>query len=812
MYEGMPSSYYYYYKSGGISYPSAGGYTIKYVRYIDVLTDDPQPAPTADFSAKIKTDRITNGGFESLLSGWTTQGNVITTSTRESGTYGVMLNATLDHPANISQQVDLTGISSLRFWGKLYSAPKKYFEVLFDGEAVAYPVGVGVTPGLTPVVYVIDVSGYTGTHTFTFNAVNDDETSARTTGYLDNIEAMVDGTSGPVPLTVQFADLSIKMENPYGRSWKWDFNNDGTVDSTVMNPSYTYSTPGTYTVNLTVTTPGGSDTEIKTDYITVLGPPPVANFSGRINTTFNGGFETGNLSGWTATGRASIQTGQKHSGSYAVNINTTSGVTQSSVSQSVNLTNVSQISYYSYISVTTTGNLTVLIDGAQNERYNSPVSTWTHHTIDTSSYSGLHTIRFEVNRGDSGTKNILAYLDDIETMSQPPGSIYGSPPLTVYFNDTSTNSPTSWFWTFGDGGTSTEQNPVHTYTGSNLYPVSLNATNANGSDIETKTAYVVTGTPSSPVADFSANITSGMAPLPVKFTDLSTNIPTSWQWAYKNATGNWTIFATTQNPEYTFPAGTYDINLTATNSGGSDDEIKTGFIVSELVEIPDANFTATPRNGTAPLTVQFNDTSTNTPTSWKWAYKNTSGTWTQFATTQNPEYTFPAGVYDINLTATNAAGSNDEIKIAYINATSYTPYIDIDISGSIDTWNFQTGTNEDNESVDLTVDTNMASWTVTVHDAMNSGKPAGTEGKMAEWSSISGYIASGEFLENALKVKSGDETYVTLSGDPQDLQSGTDQGILPFDITFRQDVAETDPALENGHQYHIVVTFTGGTA
>ena len=122
MYEGLPSSYYYYFVSGGISYPSLGGYTLKYVRWIDVYSNDPQPSPIADFSAKINTGRIVNGGFESLFSGWTTQG-AVTTSTgsyRESGTYGCKLYATLDNDASISQDVDLTGVTTLRFWRVFY--------------------------------------------------------------------------------------------------------------------------------------------------------------------------------------------------------------------------------------------------------------------------------------------------------------------------------------------------------------------------------------------------------------------------------------------------------------------------------------------------------------------------------------------------------------------------------------------------------------------------------------------------------------------------------------------------------------------
>lgn len=67
----------------------------------------------------------------------------------------------------------------------------------------------------------------------------------------------------------------------------------------------------------------------------------------------------------------------------------------------------------------------------------------------------------------------------------------GDVPLNVTFTDLSTNTPTSWAWDFGDGGTSTSQNPTHSYASAGTYTVSLVATNAGGSDTETKTSYVV---------------------------------------------------------------------------------------------------------------------------------------------------------------------------------------------------------------------------------------------------------------------------------------------------------------------------------
>jgi PKD repeat protein len=60
----------------------------------------------------------------------------------------------------------------------------------------------------------------------------------------------------------------------------------------------------------------------------------------------------------------------------------------------------------------------------------------------------------------------------------------------VNFTDLSTNSPTQWSWTFGDGGTSAQQNPSRSYAAPGQYTVTLTATNANGSDTETKQNYI----------------------------------------------------------------------------------------------------------------------------------------------------------------------------------------------------------------------------------------------------------------------------------------------------------------------------------
>ena len=77
-------------------------------------------------------------------------------------------------------------------------------------------------------------------------------------------------TTGTAPLTVQFTDASTNAPT----AWSWNFGDGRT--SIAQSPSHTYSTAGTYTVALTVTNAGGSDTETKNGYITVSAAPPTA--------------------------------------------------------------------------------------------------------------------------------------------------------------------------------------------------------------------------------------------------------------------------------------------------------------------------------------------------------------------------------------------------------------------------------------------------------------------------------------------------------------------------------------------------------
>ena len=170
-----------------------------------------------------------------------------------------------------------------------------------------------------------------------------------------------------------------------------------------------------------------------------------------------------------------------------------------------------------------------------------------------------------------------------------------------------------------------------------------------------------------PGADFSVNTTSGNAPLTVAFTDASIGTPTAWYWDFGDG-GESRV----SNPVHSFTAaGEYTVHLTVTNSVGQGIMPMVITVDPAPTPAPIAAFTATPTTGTAPLTVQFTDESSNTPTSWKWEYSTTGSGWTEFSTSQHPSYQFTsAGTYSIRLTATNAGGSSDpEMKVDYITVT-----------------------------------------------------------------------------------------------------------------------------------------------
>ncbi len=133
----------------------------------------------------------------------------------------------------------------------------------------------------------------------------------------------------------------------------------------------------------------------------------------------------------------------------------------------------------------------------------------------------------------------------------------------VYFTDTSLNTPQEWNWSFGDGTYSTEQKPYPHLTSYGTYTVSLTVPNLKGTDTITKTDYIAKITPYPPVASFTADVSSGVSPCQVQFTDTSTGTVTSWFWDFGDD-----VTSTEQNPVHWYALGTYSVTLTATNGAG----------------------------------------------------------------------------------------------------------------------------------------------------------------------------------------------------------------------------------------------------
>ncbi|MDW5549945.1 PKD domain-containing protein [Methanosarcina sp.] len=296
-------------------------------------------------------------------------------------------------------------------------------------------------------------------------------------------------------------------------------------------------------------------------------------------------------------------------------------------------------------------------DGA-NSTLRNPVHTY--------SKAGKYTVNLtaaNANGTDSKTALITVSANSVlpvAKFSAKPTS--GTAPLNVAFTDTSTGTPTSWKWTFGDGKSSTLQNPAYTYSKTGNYTVSLTVKNAAGTNTKTIKNYItVKAATPKPVAAFSVTPTSGNVPLIVKFTDQSTGTPTSWKWSFGDGT-----YSTKKNPSYIYDeVGKYTVSLTVKNDAGSSTKTIKNYIVVNELKIPVSAFSATPTSGKAPLKVQFTDKSTNSPTSWKWSFGDG-----KTSTAKNPAYTYSkVGNYTVSLTVKNAKGSNTKTMPGYIKVS-----------------------------------------------------------------------------------------------------------------------------------------------
>ena len=234
--------------------------------------------------------------------------------------------------------------------------------------------------------------------------------------------------------------------------------------------------------------------------------------------------------------------------------------------------------------------------------------------------------------------------------------------MVASFTDQSTGVIDSRSWDFGDGGSSTDQNPTHTYAAHGAYTVTLTVSGPGGSDTESQT---VTINPPAPAASFTAQPLSGTIPLTVTFTSTSTGLVDTAAWdldgdgVFDDATG--------PTASRTFDtAGDHTVGLSVTGPGGTSTTSQT--VVAKLPPAPVASFTATPSTGTAPVTVNFDDTSTGVITSRSWDFDGDGVTDDTGAT---PSHVFSSpGVYQVYLTVTGPGGNSTTSQAITVNANT----------------------------------------------------------------------------------------------------------------------------------------------
>lgn len=225
----------------------------------------------------------------------------------------------------------------------------------------------------------------------------------------------------------------------------------------------------------------------------------------------------------------------------------------------------------------------------------------------------------------------------------------------VIFTDTSTGDISSRSWDFGDGSTSDEQNPVHIYSETGVYCVTLTVTNKlinNATTIEVKIL-------DPPVASFSLEDNVVACNAEIKFTDTSTGDIDSYLWDFGDGTTS-----TEQNPthKYNRRERFYAASLTVSNAAATNTTTQQ----IEVLMTVEADFSAAPVRVLFGQSIDFKDTSTGDVDSWLWDFGD--GT---TSTQQNPSHVYETGgVYTIIFTASNAVGSDTKIKDNYITITT----------------------------------------------------------------------------------------------------------------------------------------------
>ncbi|MBC7920641.1 MAG: PKD domain-containing protein, partial [Ferruginibacter sp.] len=254
---------------------------------------------------------------------------------------------------------------------------------------------------------------------------------------------------------------------------------------------------------------------------------------------------------------------------------------------------------------------------------------------------------------------------DVTEVAGVPGKVgvaTGCAPLTVRFADASSSPPAAplvgWTWYFGDGSTSTDQNPPpHTYAQTGIYTVELVVRTANCQENIKRTDVVVVTEP--PDVDFSVDRTGSCGSATVQFTNTSTKLGNNpqYQWEFRDAGGNPIATSTDENPSVLFTTETsYTAKLTVKDASGcvSTKEKPNVFRISNnyVIDFSYAIDQGSCRPIKVRFTSQFLDPANVANQQVDWEVYDPNGVLVGTISGLNPEYNFSSpGTYQVRATS-----------------------------------------------------------------------------------------------------------------------------------------------------------------
>lgn len=266
---------------------------------------------------------------------------------------------------------------------------------------------------------------------------------------------------------------------------------------------------------------------------------------------------------------------------------------------------------------------------------------------------------------------------------------------TLNFLGTTEDEVETWFWNFGDGATSSLQNPSHTYLSDGIYTVTLTVSNQAGSNTVTKTNYITVGTGDAFDGDITADATVFIFPsnptADANFTFTGT-YSTDYTYLWEFGDGQTALGTSTEITHRYTKYGEFPVSLTITSktTGANRKIIKDRFILVKVSHTPIADFEVvqekTSSNGTCVVTVY--PRSTGAVASHFMINFGDNATFQRYDNVPNLiiQHTYTGfGKYTITLQAFNEYGSNEAKKVDCVNVSiTSLPYPLMQVTPSYD--------------------------------------------------------------------------------------------------------------------------------